>query len=250
MPGPDGLTGVLYPILKEEITLISHKIFPEYRGGRNAFNSFCEVSIQFSSVTQSCLTLCDPTNCSTPGLPIHHQLSESTQTHNHLILCRPLLLLPSTFPSIRVFSKESAFCIRWPKYGSFSFNISPSNTQDWCPLGWTGWISLQPKELPRVFSNTTIKHTHTHTKVQNNILHDHRCEYSKQKLNKPNSTLFKNGLPSNQCRKSIWQTATFISDKNSQQTRNTRNILNLFKVIYQKLPTNISLMMKDGRHFP
>ena len=163
MPGPDGLTGVLYPILKEEITLISHKIFPEYRGGRNAFNSFCEVSIQFSSVTQSCLTLCDPMNRSTPGLPIHHQLSESTQTHNHLILCRPLLLLPSTFPSIRVFSKESAFCIRWPKYGSFSFNISTSNTQDWCPLGWTGWISLQPKELPRVFSNTTIKHTHTHT---------------------------------------------------------------------------------------
>ena len=76
-------------------------------------------------------------NYSTPGLPVHHQLPESTQTHvlesvmpsNHLILCRPLLLLPSIFPSIRVFSNESALHIRWPKYWSFSFNISPSNEQ-------------------------------------------------------------------------------------------------------------------------
>ena len=78
-------------------------------------------------------------NCSTPGLPVHHQLPESTQTHvhrvggksvmpsNHLILCRPLLLLPSIFPSNSVFSNESALHIRWPKYWSFSFNISPSN---------------------------------------------------------------------------------------------------------------------------
>ena len=93
-------------------------------------------SIQFSSVTQSCPTLCDPMKCSTPGLPVHHQLPESTQTHvhcvsvmpsNHLILCRPLLLLPSIFPSIRVFSNKSALCIRWPKYWSFSFNIGPCN---------------------------------------------------------------------------------------------------------------------------
>ena len=74
-------------------------------------------------------------NRSTPGLPVHHQLLESTQTYvhqsvmpsNHLILCRPLLLLPSIFPSIRVFSDESALPIRWPKYWSFSFSISPSN---------------------------------------------------------------------------------------------------------------------------
>ena len=73
-------------------------------------------------------------NCSTPGLPVHHQLPESTQTmsielvmpSNHLILCHPLLL-PSIFPTIRVFSNESALCIRWPKYWSFSFNISPTN---------------------------------------------------------------------------------------------------------------------------
>ena len=90
-------------------------------------------SVQFSSATQSCLTLCNPKDCSTPGLPIHHQLPESTQTpvhwsvmpYNHLILCCPLLLLPSIFPSIRVFSKESALSIRWPKYWSFSFSISP-----------------------------------------------------------------------------------------------------------------------------
>ena len=67
---------------------------------------------------------------------------------NHLILCPPLLL-PSIFPSIRVFSNESALHIRWPKYWSFSFNISPSNeySQDWFPLGWTSWISLQFKGL-------------------------------------------------------------------------------------------------------
>ena len=89
----------------------------------------------FSSVAQSCLTLCDLMNHSMPGIPVHHHLPEFTQTHvhrvsdavNHLILCRLLLLLPSIFPSIRVFSNESALCIRWPKYWSFSFNISPSN---------------------------------------------------------------------------------------------------------------------------
>ena len=74
-------------------------------------------------------------DCSMPGLPVHHQFPEFTQTlslesvmpSNHLILCRPLLLLPSVFPSIRVFSKESVLHIRWPKYWSFSFSISPSN---------------------------------------------------------------------------------------------------------------------------
>ena len=75
---------------------------------------------------------------------------------NHLILCRPLLLPPSIFPNIRVFSNESVLCIRWPKYWSFSFNISPSNEyQDWSPLGWTGLISLQSEGWSRVFSNTT-----------------------------------------------------------------------------------------------
>ena len=77
---------------------------------------------------------------------------------SHLILCHPLLLLSSIPPSIRVFSNESALRIRWPKYWSFSFNVSPSNnTQGWCPLGWIHWISLQSKVLSRVFSNTTVQ---------------------------------------------------------------------------------------------
>ena len=92
-------------------------------------------SVQFSSVTQSCPTLCDPMNRRTPGLPVHHQLPESTQTmsiesvmpSNHLILCFPLLLPPSIFPIIRVFSNESALRIRWPKCWSFTFKISPTN---------------------------------------------------------------------------------------------------------------------------
>ena len=82
---------------------------------------------------------------------------ELVMPSNHLILCHPLLLSPSIFPSIRVFSNESTLRIRWPKYWSFSFNISPSNEHGWTPLGWTGWISLQSKGLSRVFSNTTVQ---------------------------------------------------------------------------------------------
>ena len=78
--------------------------------------------------------------------------------YSHLILCRPLLLLPSIFPSIMIFSNESALCIRWPKFWSFSFSISPSNEhQDWSPLGWTGYISLQSKGLSRVFQHHSSK---------------------------------------------------------------------------------------------
>ena len=120
-----------------------------------------------SSVTQSCLTLCDLMNYSTPGLPVHHQLSESTQTHvhwlvmpsNHLILCPPLLLLPSIFPSIRVFSNESALCIRWPKYWSFSFSISPSNEYPGLASFRMDWLDLLAvlAGLSRVFSNTTVQ---------------------------------------------------------------------------------------------
>ena len=84
---------------------------------------------------------------------------ESVMPSNHLILCCPLLLLPSIFVSIRVFSNESALHIRWPKYWSFSFNISTSNEHPRLIsiLGWTGWISLQSKGLSRVFSNTTVQ---------------------------------------------------------------------------------------------
>ena len=83
---------------------------------------------------------------------------ESVMPSNHFILRHPLLLLPSIVPSIRVFSNDSALHIRWPKYWSFSFkSVLPKNTQDWSPLGCTGWISLQSKGLSRVFSNTTVQ---------------------------------------------------------------------------------------------
>ena len=96
--------------------------------------NYC-IIVQFSSVAQSCPTLCDPMNCSTPGLPVHHQLPEFTQTYVHWVgdAIQPshLLLSPSPpssiFPSIRVFSNESALCIRWPKYWSFSLSINSSS---------------------------------------------------------------------------------------------------------------------------
>ena len=105
----------------------------EYRG-QLPFPSPILTSLdQIRSVAQSCPTLCDPMNPSTPGLPVHHQLPEFTETSiesvmpsSHLILCCPLLLLPPIPPSIRVFSNGSTLCKRWPKYCSFSFNIIPS----------------------------------------------------------------------------------------------------------------------------
>ena len=107
-------------------------------------------SVQFSSVAQSCPTLCNPMNCSMPGLPVHHQLPESTQTHvhhlvmpsSHLILPRPLLPQPLIFPSIRVFSNESALCIRWPKYWSFSFSINPSKEHPGLISFRMDWLDL------------------------------------------------------------------------------------------------------------
>ena len=108
------------------------------------------MSVQFSSVTQSCPTLCYPMNCSTPGLPVHHQLLEFTKLmslesvmpSNHLILCRPLLLLPPIPPSIRVFSNESALFIRWPEYCSFSFSISPSHEHPGLISFRMDWLDL------------------------------------------------------------------------------------------------------------
>ena len=106
--------------------------------------------VQFSSVAQSCPTPCDPMDCSTPGLPVHHQLLEFTQTHVHWVsdAIQPshsllsLLLLPSIFPSIRVFSNESALRIRWPKYWSFSFCISPSNEYSGLSSFRTDWFDF------------------------------------------------------------------------------------------------------------
>ena len=130
--------------------------------------SSLSLSIQFSSVQLlSCVLLfaTPRTAARQASLSITNFWSlpklmpiELVMPSNHLILCCPLLLLPSIFPSIRVFSNESALCIRWPKYWSFSFNISPYNEyQDWFPLGWTGLISLQSKGLSRVFSNIRVQ---------------------------------------------------------------------------------------------
>ena len=83
---------------------------------------------------------------------------ESVMPSSHLLLCHPLLLLPPILPSNRVFSNESTFPIKWPSIGvSASSSVLPMNTQDWFPLGWTGWISLQSKGFSRVFSNTTVQ---------------------------------------------------------------------------------------------
>ena len=121
---------------------------------------------QFSSVAKLCPTVCDPMNHSTPGLPVHHQLPEFTQIHvhqsvmpsSHLILCRPLLLLPPIPPSIRVFSSGQLFAWGGQSIGvSALASVLPMKTQDWSPSEWTGWISLQSKGLSRVFSNTTVQ---------------------------------------------------------------------------------------------
>ena len=121
---------------------------------------------QFSSVTQSCLTLCDPMNRSMSGLPVHHQLPESTQTHVHRVgdAIQPShpLLSPSPAPKSLLASGSFLMNQLFPWGGqsigvSASTSVLPMNIQDWSPLGWTSWISLQSKGLSRVFSNTTVQ---------------------------------------------------------------------------------------------
>ena len=130
--------------------------------------------IQFSSVQSlSHVWLCDPMNHSTPGLPVHHQLLESPKPmsiesvmpSNHLILCCPLLLLPSIFPSIIVFSNESALRIRWPKYWSFSFNIGSSSEH-------SGLISFRMDWLDLLAVQGTLKSLLQHHSSKVSIL---RC---------------------------------------------------------------------------
>ena len=117
--------------------------------------------VQFSSVQMlSRVWLCDPTDCSTPGFPVYHQLLDFIQTHIHWVgdaiqpshPLSPLLLLPSIFPSIRVFSNVPVLRIRWPSIGtSAPASVIPMNTQDWFPLGLTGLISCSPRDS-QVFS--------------------------------------------------------------------------------------------------
>ena len=110
-------------------------------------------------------------DCSTPGLPAHHQLrsliklmsTESVMPSNHLILCHPVLLPPSIFPSIRVFSNESVLCIRWPKYWSFSFSISPSNE-------YSGLISFRVNWFNLLAVQGTLKSLRQHHSSKESIL--------------------------------------------------------------------------------
>ena len=122
--------------------------------------------IQFSSVAQSCPTLCDPMNCSTPGLPVHHQLPEFTQTHVHWVgdAIQPSHPLSSPSPPAPNPSQHQSFPMsQLFTWGGQSTGVSalasvlPKKSQGWSPSEWTGWISLQPKGLSRVFSNTTVQ---------------------------------------------------------------------------------------------
>ena len=128
--------------------------------------------IQFSSIAQLCLTLCDCMDHSTPGLPVHYQIPrslpklvsiESVMPSNHLILCRSFLLPPSVFPSLMVFSNESALCIKWPKYWSFSFNISPSNEH-------SGLISFRVDYLDLLSVQGTLKSLPQHHSSKASII--------------------------------------------------------------------------------
>ena len=123
-------------------------------------------SVQFRSVTQSCPTLCNPMDRSTPGLPVHHQLLEFTQIHAHRVgdAIQPSHSLSSpSLPTFNLSQHQGLF--KWESSSlsggqsigvSASTSVLPMNIQDWFPLGWTGWIALQSKGLSRVFSNTTV----------------------------------------------------------------------------------------------
>ena len=133
----------------------------------SSISSFFKESLCFSSVTQSCPTLCNPMNCSMPGLPVHHQLPEFTQTHVHLVgdaiqpshpLLSPSTSAPQSFPASGSFQMSQLFTSAGQSFGvSASTSVLPTNTQDQSPLGWTAWSSLQSEGLSRVFSNTTVQ---------------------------------------------------------------------------------------------
>ena len=155
----------------------------------------CSVSLSFiyliSSVAQLCPTLCVPTDCSTSSFPVNPQLPsllklmsiESMMPSNHLILCHPLLFLPSIFPSLRVFSSESVLCIRWPKYWSFSFNISPSNE-------YSGLISFRIDWLDLLAVQGTFKSLLQHHSSKASILQS--SAFSTVQLSHPYMTTGKN----------------------------------------------------------
>ena len=138
------------------------------KAGTFCILSFHHLVPQFSSVTQACLTLCNPMDCSILGFPIPHQLPEPTQTHVHCVGdgCDPTISSSVTpfssrlqsFPASGSFQMSQFFVSGGQSIGaSASASVLPVNIQDWSPLGWTGWISLQSKGPSRVFSNTTAQ---------------------------------------------------------------------------------------------
>ena len=166
---------LIYYIRSLAVPVVTHHSFVPYRYFREDFvkrsilsicnllksdfpNYLSDLFCCRCSVAMSCLTVCNPTDCTAQGSPVLHCLPELAQTHvhwvvmpsSHLILCRPLLLLPPVFPSIRVFSNESALRIRWPKCWSFSFSISPSNEHP-------GLISLRMDWLDLLAVQGTLK---------------------------------------------------------------------------------------------
>ena len=163
----------------------------------------------FSSVTQSCPTLCDPMNHSTPGLPVHHQLLEFTQNScSSRRWCHPAISssvipfssCPQSLPAPGSFPMSQLFA--WGGQGtrvSASASVLPMNIQDWSPLGWMGWVSLQSKGLSRVFSNTTVqKHQvnirHTQTEVHSTkylTSAPHNCQSSNKLKSQQPSELAK-----------------------------------------------------------
>ena len=133
----------------------------------HSLHSLTHPPVQFSSVAQSCSTPCDPLNRSTPGLPVHHQLLEFTQTHVHWVgdAIQPFHPLSSPSPPAYNVSQHQSFFTMSQFFASGGQNIGvsawtsvlPMSIYDWSSLGWTGWISLQSKGLSRVFSNTTVQ---------------------------------------------------------------------------------------------
>ena len=133
------------------------------------------LSVQFSSVAQSCPTLCDPMNHSMPGLPVHHQLTVYPNSCPLSCLCHPTISssvvpfssCPQSFPASGSFPMSQLFASGGQSFGvSASTSVLPMNIQGWFHLGWTGWISLESKGLSRVFSNTIVqKHQFFSTQV-------------------------------------------------------------------------------------
>ena len=126
------------------------------------FSEFLHHSVQFSSVAQSCLTLCDTVNRSTPGFPVHHQLSESTQTHVHWVsdaIQPPHPLSSPSPPAFNLSQHPGLFQLVSSSHqvALASVSVLPMNIQDWFPLGLTGLISLLSKGYSRIFNNTQFK---------------------------------------------------------------------------------------------